>query len=315
MRNRRVLRYSVLSARSDGKNGLILRASAKVNLGLEILGKREDGYHELVTVLQAVDLSDRLTLEEAEQITLTVSDPSLPANKENLAWRAARLLSDAAGVDRGVRITLDKHIPVAAGLGGGSSDAAAVLCGVNRLWRLDWPAARLQELAAEIGMDVPFFLGNGLALGTGRGERLQPLPSKGEMALVLVNPNFPLSTRDVYGRVRAEIMGDGKKVTALLAALATGDVARVAQAIYNTLEAAVEPAYPLISEVKRALRGAGALGCVMSGSGPTVAGLAQSLSHARRIADALSSTSWSCRAVRTISGPPIRVVRWGVAKR
>lgn len=305
-----------MRAQSDEKkNGLHLRAPAKVNLGLEILRKREDGYHELTTVLQAVDLSDRLILEGAERISLTVSDPSLPASEENLAWRAARLLSDAAGVDRGIRITLDKRIPVAAGLGGGSSDAAAVLWGANRLWGLDWPAARLQDLAVHLGMDVPFFLGNGRALGTGRGERLQPLPSRGEMALVLVNPNFPLPTREAYGRVKTEIMGDGQKVAVLLAALATGDVAKVAKAVYNTFEAAVEPAYPLIVEVKRALRGAGALGCVMSGSGPTVVGVARSPSHARQIAETLSSTSWSCWAVRTISGPPIRAISWGVAKR
>lgn len=284
-------------------------------MALEILGKREDGYHELATILQAVDLSDRLTLEEAERIALTVSDPSLPASEENLAWRAAQLLREAAGIDRGVQITLDKRIPVAAGLGGGSSDAAAVLWGLNRLWGLGWPSSRLQELAVQLGMDVPFFLGEGRALGTGRGERLQPLPSKGELALVLVNPHFPLSTREVYARVLPEIMGDGQKVAALVAALAAGDVERVAQTVYNSLEAAVEPAYPLIAEIKRALREAGALGCVMSGSGPTVVGVARSLSHARHIAEALGSTSWRCWAVKTLSGRAIRVVRWGVAKR
>lgn len=276
-----------------------------MNLALEVLGKREDGYHELATVLQAVDLSDLLTLEEDKRIAIAVSDPGIPAGEENLAWRAAQLLKGAAGIDRGVRITLEKRIPVAAGLGGGSSDAAAVLLGLNQLWEIGWPSSRLQELAVQLGMDVPFFLGGGRALGTGRGERLEPLPSEGDLALVLVNPNFPLTTREVYGRVRPETMGDGKKVAALAAALATGDVARVARSVYNGLERAVEPAYPLITEMKRALRDAGALGCVMSGSGPTVVGVAKSMPHAKRIVDALGSTTWSCWAVRTISGPAI----------
>ncbi len=283
-------------------NGLRLRAGAKVNLALEVLGKREDGYHELATVLQAVDLSDLLTLEEDERIAIAVSDPGVPAGEENLAWRAAQLLKDSAGIDRGVRITLEKRIPVAAGLGGGSSDAAAVLLGLNQLWEIGWPSSRLQELAVQLGMDVPFFLGGGRALGTGRRE---PLPSEGDLALVLVNPNFPLPTREVYGRVRPEIMGDGKKVAALAAALATGDVARVARSVYNGLERVVEPAYPLIAEMKRALRDAGALGCVMSGSGPTVVGVARSMPQARRIVDALGSTTWSCWAVKTISGPSV----------
>ena len=195
--------YAALSKRSRGSVEVVLRTSAKVNLALEVLGKRGDGYHEIATVLQAVDLSDRLKLETADTLSLHTDDPDLPTDDGNLVMRAARLLQKAAGIEAGARIQLAKRIPVAAGLGGGSSDAAATLWGLSRLWRLGWPKARLQELAVELGMDVPFFLGSGRAVARGRGERLAALPGGGGYALVLVNPRVPLSTREVYGRVPA----------------------------------------------------------------------------------------------------------------
>jgi len=153
----------------------VLRASAKVNLALEVLGKRADGYHEIATVLQAVDLFDRIAVETADSLSLHTDDPDLPTDEGNLVMRAARLLQKAAGIETGARIRLQKRIPVAAGLGGGSSDAAATLWGLSRLWKLRWPTARLQELAVELGMDVPFFLGAGRAVARGRGEQLAPL--------------------------------------------------------------------------------------------------------------------------------------------
>ena len=154
----------------------MLRTSAKVNLALEVLGKRDDGYHEIATVMQAVDLCDRLTVETADTVSLVVSDPALPTDDGNLIVRAAAMLGEAAGATKGARITLDKHIPVAAGLGGGSSDAAATLWALNRLWGLRWSRDRLAGLAVRLGMDVPFFLGTGRVLATGRGEQLKPLP-------------------------------------------------------------------------------------------------------------------------------------------
>lgn len=287
----------------------MLQTSAKVNLALEVLGKRQDGYHELITVLQVVDLSDRLVLEENDALTLKTNDPALPTDERNLVVRSGRLLQAAARVSRGVRITLDKRIPVAAGLGGGSSDAAATLWGLNRLWGLRWPTTRLAELAAQLGMDVPFFLAGGRALATGRGEILRPLPSAPSLSLVLVLPNFALSTREVYEQVPPDLVGDGSRVKALIAALATQSTARVAAALYNSLEAVVEPKYPAIARIKSALLGAGALGAVMSGSGPTVVGVARSLDHAKQIRARLTTGAWSCWAVRAISGPAIRVVR------
>ena len=281
-----------------------------MNLALDVLGKRADGYHEISTVMQAVELFDRLTVETADAISLVTSDPALPSDEENLVTRAARLLREASGVEMGARIRLDKRIPVAAGLGGGSSDAAAALWALSRLWGIRWTRGRLVELAARLGMDVAFFLGRGRALATGRGERLRTLPAAGGYALVLVNPNFPLSTREVYGRVpvgwRAEPLGTRR----MLEALKTRSAQRVAAALTNSLEGIVEPAVPAIGRMKAALLAAGALGAAMSGSGPTVFGLARSLDHARSIRRRVNRAGWSCWAVRTLSGPPIRPVSW-----
>jgi len=287
---------------------LVLRASAKVNLVLEVLGKRPDGYHELSTVMQAVDLFDRLTVEAAATITLETSEPALPTDDRNLVVRAARLLQEAAGIEAGARIVLDKRIPLAAGLGGGSSDAAATLLGLNRLWGLRWRRERLVELAVKLGMDVPFFLGRGRALGTSRGEVLSALPGVGGYALVLVNPGVGLSTQEVYGRVPRGWRAESDGTRRMLDALKKRNVVRVAGALTNHLEHWVEPAMPVIGRMKAALLAAGALGAAMSGSGPTVFGLARSLDQARQIQRRVNRGGWSAWAVRTNSGAAIRMV-------
>jgi len=287
----------------------VLRASAKVNLALEVLGKRGDGYHEIATVLQAVDLFDRLTVETADTLSLHTDDPELPTDEGNLVMRAARLLQKTAGIDRGARIELQKRIPVAAGLGGGSSDAAATLWGLNRLWGLRWPRARLQALAVELGMDVPFFLGTGRAVARGRGEQLRTLPGAGGYALVLVNPREPLSTKEVYGRVPAGWHAEPTGTERVIEALRRRNVATLAAALTNNLERVVEPVLPVIGRMKAALLAAGALGAIMSGSGPTVFGLARSLDHARQVRSRVSRAGWACWAVRTNSGPAIRASR------
>jgi 4-diphosphocytidyl-2-C-methyl-D-erythritol kinase len=298
--------YAALSKRSRGRAQVVLRTSAKVNLALEVLGKRGDGYHEIATVLQAVDLFDRLKLEAADTLSLHTDDPDLPTDDGNLVMRAARLLRKAAGIEAGARIRLSKRIPVAAGLGGGSSDAAATLWGLSQLWRLRWPKARLQELAVELGMDVPFFLGTGRAVARGRGERLTMLPGGGGYALVLVNPRVPLSTREVYGRVPAGWRAEATGTERVIEALRTRNVNTVASALTNNLESVVEPVLPVIGRMKAALLAAGALGAIMSGSGPTVFGMARSLDHARQIRTRVSRAGWACWAVRTNSGPAIR---------
>ena len=283
-------------------------ASAKVNLALDVLGKRPDGYHDIATVMQTVDLFDRLTLETAPTISLETDDPALPIDERNLVVRAALLLRQAAGGEHGVRIRLRKRIPVAAGLGGGSSDAAATLWGLNRLWKLRWPVPRLVGLALELGMDVPFFLSGGSALATGRGEHVERLAGAGSYALVLVNPRTPLSTKEVYERVPIGWSAEPTGARRVVEALVTRNAARLAATLTNHLEAFVAPSCPLIARMKAALMAAGALGAVMSGSGPTVFGMARSLDHARQIRQRVCRADWSCWAVRTHSGAAIRLV-------
>jgi 4-diphosphocytidyl-2-C-methyl-D-erythritol kinase len=213
----------------------------------------------------------------------------VPTDDRNLALRAARALREAAGVDRGARITLDKQIPVAAGLGGGSADAAAVLLGLNRLWRLRWPVARLDEVATGLGMDVPFFLRGGTALATGRGERIEPLRS-GALGLVLVNPRFAVSTAEMYARVAPDMYTDGGHAKAVCAALGGRSPARVAASLYNGMEAAAAAVFPQIVQMRAALLAAGALGALMSGSGPTVFGLFDDEASARRAGEGVAGS-------------------------
>jgi 4-diphosphocytidyl-2-C-methyl-D-erythritol kinase len=284
----------------------VLSAAAKVNLALEVLGRRPDGYHEIATVLQAVDLSDRLVLEEADVFELASSAPDVPTDGTNLALRAAMALGDASGASRGARITLDKRIPVAAGLGGGSTDAAAVLAGLNRLWGLRWPVARLAEVAVTLGMDVPFFLRGGAALATGRGERLEPLAA-GALALVLVHPGVGASTAEIYGGVTPAMYSDGGRARAMVAALRSRRPARVAAGLVNGLGPVAVARCPDVARMQAALLAAGALGAAMSGSGLTVFGVARSFDHARQIRARVTRASWRCWAVRSLSGPAIRV--------
>ena len=252
-------------------------------------------------------MSDRLFLEEAPDLTLAVNaDGQVPADGSNLVLRAATALREAAKSHRGVHIVLDKRVPVAAGLGGGSSDAAAALLGLNRLWRLRWPLARLAEVATTLGVDVPFFLRGGAALATGRGEVVEPVRA-GAMALVLVNPPFGSSTAEAYSRVTSSMYTDGSRAHTMAALLRTRQPARVATTLYNGLEGAVAPLHAEIGRMKAALLAAGALGAAMSGSGPTVFGVARSFEHARQIRARLTRASWRCWAVRTLGGPAVRM--------
>ena len=301
-----MLAFDALSTGSERARRLELSAAAKVNLALEVLSRRPDGYHEIATVMQTVDLSDRMMLEDTDGLEVRTSAAGVPTDERNLAYRAAAALREAAGIARGARITLDKRIPVAAGLGGGSTDAAAALVGLNRLWGLRWPVERLEELAVGLGMDVPFFLRGGAALGTGRGERLSPLGSAA-LALVLVNPRFAVSTAEMYGRITPAMYSDGARAKDAAGALESRRAGRVAGSLYNGLELAARAAYPQIGQMQAALVAAGALGAAMSGSGPTVFGVARSWEQARQIQARVARSSWECWAVRTLRGPAIRI--------
>jgi 4-diphosphocytidyl-2-C-methyl-D-erythritol kinase len=284
-----------------------VRARAKVNLGLEVLGRRADGYHELRSLMWAIELADRVTIESTHAgIALACATTDVPRTPDNLAWRAAELVRRATRAPGGLRIGIDKRIPVAGGLGGGSADAAAVLAGVGCLsgWRLG--VRRRATLAVGIGMDVPFFLGRSPALARGRGEKLRRVATGTSLSLVLANPGFPLATRAVYERLEPGDYSDGTRVDALLRALRRG-VRAVAATVTNGLERPAARLWPGLADVKAALREAGCLAALMSGSGPTVVGIAPSHRAALRIRDRLAARPWRLWVTRTVTGPVLTV--------
>lgn len=255
---------------------MVIRTPGKINLSLDVVGRRADGYHLLSTVMQSLDLADRVTvgLEPGGQdIRLTCSRQGIPLDSRNTAWKAARLFLDTAGVSAGVTIYLDKQIPASAGLAGGSADAAAVLLALDRLCpdRLTRPG--LFSLAARIGADVPFCLQGGTVLCEGIGERLSPLPSFGQVPVLLCKPDFGLSTPWVFGRLNLQRLGRRPDQLTVLECLRQGDLAKLSKVTANVLESVSLPVYPVLQKLKKELRAAGAAMSLMSGSGPTVFGL------------------------------------------
>ena len=269
-------------------------AFAKVNRSLLVLGKRPDGYHELDTIFQTIDLADELTFEASPGLTLVCDDPSLPGGEENLVVRAARALAERSGVAPRASIRLVKRIPHGAGLGGGSSNAAATLLGLHALWGLSLEPSALAETAARIGSDVPFFLVGGLARGTGRGERIEPLPEASREWLVLLSPPFPLSTPAVYGRL------------ALTAAAPASNLRGSELGVFpdrNDLEPAAESLRIEVRALRERLLEAGASSARLSGSGSTVFGIFSSEEEALRAAGRLEGVpvGTAIRAVPTLS--------------
>lgn len=258
-------------------SGVTALAFAKVNLSLRVLGRRDDGYHELDTVFQTVGLADRLTVTAADVLSLEVSDPSVPSGPANLVWKAAEALRAATGFSGGAEIRLEKRIPSAGGLGGGSSDAAVTLVALARLWGLSLSSGALEDLAAALGSDVPFFLTGGTARGTGRGERIEPLPDAPPRGVLLVLPPFGASTPDVFRALGATGLTPG----APLLNLAAED--------RNDLEPAAEALFPMLETMRRAVAATGALRARMSGSGSTLFGLYPDVAAAAAARVALSA--------------------------
>ncbi len=245
-----------------------IRARAKINLTLDVIGRRPDGYHDLASVMQEIELADTLVMEPAEEISLVVDPPVVTAGADNLILRAARLLREYGRVREGAAIRLTKRIPVGAGLGGGSADAAAALQGLNELWGLGLEPGMLKELGAGLGSDIPFCLTGGTALVTGRGEVVEPLTPLPVMDLVLVRPPFKVSTAAIYRLWDERGLAGGAATAAMLEAVTRGDWRRVASCLANDLEAVTCNLHPEVFAIKRGL--AGALAVLMSGSGPTV---------------------------------------------
>ena len=268
---------------------LRLAAHAKINLALYVPGKRPDGFHEVEMIMQSVGLHDtvEITLRDAG-IILDCDRKDLPCNLDNLAYRAAELLRQECGVKQGVHIRLSKRIPLAAGLAGGSADAAAVLKGLNFLWKLGLSRTELEELAARLGSDVPFCLWGGTALATGRGEVLTPLADFAGYGVVLANPPLQVSTAWVYGNFRPEAVLKHPDIRPMLDAIERNDFDSVAGSLENMLETVTIPAHPRIAEIKKTFSDAGASGVLMSGSGPTVFALMPDRESAGQLAGRMS---------------------------
>ncbi|MFS8866168.1 MULTISPECIES: 4-(cytidine 5'-diphospho)-2-C-methyl-D-erythritol kinase [unclassified Synechococcus] len=269
-----------------------LMARAKINLYLEILGSRPDGYSEVAMVLQSIQLADRVQLQCCPHgIHLTCDRPEVPADARNLAYQAAELLQKECQATMGVEIRLEKQIPVAAGLAGGSADAAAVLVGLNQLWGLGLTVGELQSLAARLGSDIPFCVQGGTQLATGRGEVLEPLADWEGIPVLLAKPkHLGVSTAWAYQafRSRQESLGPAlPTLPQVLAALSRQDLPALARSLRNDLEQVVLPEYAIVGELRQSLLAAGALGALMSGSGPTVFGIMPSLELAAQARDSL----------------------------
>ena len=282
---------------------LRLLAPAKLNLYLRVLGRRPDGYHDIETIFERIDLADELTFEPAPSLDLTCSDPALSCGENNLVMKAARLLQQERGGGTGARIELVKRIPIAAGLGGGSSDAATTLLGLNVIWQLGLSRQRLKELAAQLGCDVPFFLeSQAVAIGRGRGEQCESLGMTPTLFHVLVCPQAQLSTRDVYeGIDRSDLTASRPSITMVAHALRNGPaLAGLAEGLWNDLEPEAIRRCPIIALVQSHLRALGCLAARMSGSGPSVFGLCRDAAQAQQVATALQRLALTVNTIAVV---------------
>lgn len=254
---------------------LKLKAMAKINLGLDVLRRREDGYHDLRMIMQSVSLYDQLKLKRQQEPGISVSTnlAYLSTGEDNLVYKAAKLLMDEFQIQEGVSIHLKKCIPIAAGLAGGSSDAAAVLVGINRLFGLGLSQEALMKRGVRIGADVPYCVMRGTALSEGIGDILTPLPDAPDAFVVLAKPPVHVSTAFVYGNLEADKLVYHPDIDAQVQAVRDQDLYRMAELMGNVLETVTIPSCPVIGEIKNCMKRQGALNAMMSGSGPTVFGL------------------------------------------
>lgn len=261
----------VMEYRADS---LTRKAYAKINLGLDVVRRLENGYHEVRMIMQTVGICDVLTFRVAESgVQITTDSGELPVNEDNLIYKAARLLMDTCGVRAGVEIHLEKHIPIAAGMAGGSSDAAATLQGLNELFALGMSSEQLRQLGVRIGADVPYCIMGGTALAEGIGEILTPLPPAPKCSLLIARPDIQVSTRYVYEHLDAGEMWTHPDIDGIQSAVRDGDLAGIASRLGNVLESVTVEKYPVIDRIKQEMLLSGAMGSLMSGSGPTVFGI------------------------------------------
>lgn len=280
---------------------LLVKAPAKINLSLDVLHKREDGYHEVEMIMTTIDLADRLelTLLAQDEIKIISHNRFVPDDQRNLAYQAALLLKERYHVKSGVEIAIEKTIPVAAGLAGGSSDAAAVLRGLNKLWKLGLSVDQLATIGAEIGSDVSFCVYGGTALATGRGEIIKKLPAAPTCWVVLAKPFIGVSTADVYRRLNLNGIHH-PKTKEMIQAIEKGDYEGVCGHVGNVLEEVTFSLHPEVAQIKEQMKRFGADAVLMSGSGPTVFGLVHHDSRMQRIYNGLRGFCDQVFAVRML---------------
>lgn len=268
---------------------LELKALGKINLGLDVLGRRENGYHDVRMVMQTVYLYDRIIMKKSKTpgIRLETNLYYLPVNENNLAYQAAQMLMDEFHIEEGVSIQLDKHIPVAAGMAGGSSNAAAVLFGMNRMFSLGLSQKELMERGVKLGADVPYCIMRGTVLAEGIGEILTPLSPMPKCYVLIAKPAISVSTKMVYEKLDSHEIEDHPDIDGILAGLKARDLKKVAGSMGNVLERVTVDAYPVIDQIKKMMIKEGALNAMMSGSGPTVFGIFEEKATARKAADAI----------------------------
>ncbi|WP_297077843.1 4-(cytidine 5'-diphospho)-2-C-methyl-D-erythritol kinase [uncultured Enterococcus sp.] len=277
------------------------KAPAKINLGLDVLYKRTDGYHELEMIMASVDLADRLTFErlDEDKIILETNKAFLPLDKRNNVYQAAEKIKRRYGITDGVKISVQKAIPVSAGLGGGSSDCAATLRGLNRLFDLNLSMEEMIQIGVEIGTDVPFCLHGSTAHILGKGEIVQTLPSMPASWVVLVKPKISVSTRKIFQQVELEQLHH-PDMSRLKQAIEQQNYAEMVASMGNSLESITIPRYPVVQQIKDRMMSYGADIALMSGSGPTVFALCQKQSRAQRIVNALKGFCDEVYLVRTL---------------
>jgi len=268
-------------------NKIELKALGKINLGLDVLGRRENGYHDVRMVMQTLYLYDQITITKKETpgIELKTNLFYLPVDENNLAYRAAKLLMDEFDVKEGVSIYLDKHIPVAAGMAGGSSNAAAVLFGINRMFELGLSQQELMERGVTLGADVPYCIMRGTVLAEGIGEILTPLPALPRCYVLIAKPPISVSTKLVYEKLDSHEIEDHPDIDGILEGLEAQDIKKIASCMGNVLEKVTIEEYPVIEDIKNVMKEEGALNAMMSGSGPTVFGIFDNKHLARKAAD------------------------------
>lgn len=273
-------------------NDISLKALAKINLGLDVVRRREDGYHEVRMIMQTIYLYDRLDIKRTQEPGIQIqTNPSfLPVNENNLIYKAAKLLMDEFSITDGVSVKLDKRIPVAAGMAGGSTDAAAMLIGVNRLFSLGLTKRQLMERGVQIGADVPYCIMRGTALAEGIGEALSPLPPMVKCPVLIAKPSISVSTKFVYQNLKLDDTTIHPDIDRLIDDIKAKNLHDIAAHMGNVLETVTIPNYPVIDEIKKHMLSNGAVGAMMSGSGPTVFGLFDDEDTAKKAYKAMRSS-------------------------